>query len=134
MLKVIEKDNDNVTLSIKDAGDKLKFKVKDTGDCGGTFSIKLGYNKLKKLSKKLHVVANADESDIPDGTSIVIEKSDKFLEVEIAFVNLGFVVGTLDGSVQTGWEVIVIQYEDLTDILKVIDNKLISLEEDLLSV
>ncbi|AMW61196.1 hypothetical protein NIGALANA_42 [Bacillus phage Nigalana] len=133
MLQIVDNENNEGTLTITDAGDRLKFKVSDN-NTDEQYSIKLGYKKLKKLSDKLTAFLNADESDIEDGTSIIIEKKTKFLEVEIAYVDLGFVVGTMDGSRQADWEVLTVQHHHIESIVKEIDDKLISLEEDLLHV
>ncbi|ALA46600.1 hypothetical protein SMUDGE_37 [Bacillus phage Smudge] len=133
MLQIVDNENNEGTLTITDAGDRLKFKVSDN-NTDEQYSIKLGYKKLKKLSDKLTAFLNADESDIEDGTSIIIEKKTKFLEVEISYVDLGFVVGTMDGSRQGDWEVLTVQHHHIESIVKEIDDKLISLEEDTLHV
>lgn len=133
MLQIVDNENNEGTLTITDAGDRLKFKVSNN-NTDEQYSIKLGYKKLKKLSDKLTAFLNADESDIEDGTSIIIEKKTKFLEVEISYVDLGFVVGTMDGSRQDDWEVLTVQHHHIESIVKEIDDKLISLEEDTLHV
>ncbi|AOZ62287.1 hypothetical protein SBP8a_37 [Bacillus phage SBP8a] len=133
MLQIVDNENNEGTLTITDAGDRLKFKVSDN-NTDEQYSIKLGYKKLKKLSDKLTAFLNADESNIEDGTSIIIEKKTKFLEVEISYVDLGFVVGTMDGSRQADWEVLTVQHHHIESIVKEIDDKLISLEEDSLHV
>ncbi|UGO46579.1 hypothetical protein ABINADI_262 [Bacillus phage vB_BanH_Abinadi] len=133
MLQIVDNENNEGTLTITDAGDRLKFKVSNN-NTDEQYSIKLGYKKLKNLSDKLTAFLNADESDIEDGTSIIIEKKTKFLEVEIAYVDLGFVVGTMDGSRQVDWEVLTVQHHHIESIIKEIDDKLISLEEDTLHV
>jgi len=133
MLQIVDNENNEGTLTITESGDRLKFKVSDN-NTDEQYSIKLGYKKLKKLSDKLHDFLNTEENDIEDGASIIITKKTKFLEVELSFVDIGFVVGTMDGSRQDDWEVLSVQHHHLESIVEKIDDKLISLEEDMLNV
>ncbi|AOZ61660.1 hypothetical protein BJ4_37 [Bacillus phage BJ4] len=47
MLQIVDNENNEGTLTITDAGDRLKFKVSDN-NTDEQYSIKLGYKKLKK--------------------------------------------------------------------------------------
>lgn len=134
MLRIVDDEHNEGTLKITEAGNKLKFKISEH-NTDEEYSIKLGYKKLTKLSKRIHkFIDSVDETSDLDGTSIVIEKYQGFLEVELSYENLGFVVGTMIDGRQGDWVVITITQEELEDIVKFIDDKLITLEEVKLNV
>ncbi len=132
MLRIVDDRNNEGTLTIKDSGKKLKFKIKEH-NTDEEKTIKLGLKNLKKLHRNIDKYVNYDETerDEKDGCSYVLEKDKKFLEVELCVINYGFVIGDLIGNGrQDNWVVITVDDEEMEDILKELERKINELEGD----
>jgi len=129
MLTIVDDHNNDGTLTISDEGKKLKFHIKEH-QSGEEMHIKLGLKNIKKLHDNLnkYLNFNEDEKGESDGESYVLNKNKKFLEVELCYVNYGFVVGINGMFGQADWVVITVTDDEMEDIVKELERKIDELE------